>query len=102
MYGAVGRDSFADPALALLVGGGVDLSGVARTDAPTGCATILVDSAGENCIAVAAGANERVHPDAVPDSVLTPKTLLVLQQEVPATANVAARSCASAPGRGRC
>ena len=88
MYGAVGRDSFADPALALLVGGGVDLSGVARTDAPTGCATILVDSAGENCIAVAAGANQRVHPDAVPDSMLTPETLLVLQQEVPAAANM--------------
>ena len=88
MYGAVGRDSFADPALALLVGGGVDLSGVARTDAPTGCATILVDSAGENCIAVAAGANDRVDPEAVPDSVMTPETLLVLQQEVPATANM--------------
>src|SRR4030095_13771133 len=43
MYGAVGRDAFADPALALLSAGDVDLGGVARVTAPTGCATILVD-----------------------------------------------------------
>src|SRR5215472_3957457 len=87
LYGAVGRDAFAASALASLVAGGVDLSGVARLDEPTGCATILVDRRGENCIAVAAGANAGVDPHAVPDWALGRDTVLVLQQELPAEAN---------------
>ena len=87
MYGAVGRDEFAAPALARLSAGGVDLAGVARLDAPTGCATIMVDRRGENCIAVVPGANAGVDPGAVPDSVLGRDTVLVLQQELPAEAN---------------
>ena len=87
MYGAVGRDSFAGTATALLDAGGVDLRGVAAVDAPTGCATILVDAKGENSIVVVAGANAHVDAMAVPDSALASDTLLVLQQEVPAEAN---------------
>jgi ribokinase len=87
MYGAVGTDTFADAALALLAAGGVDLEGVKRAAAPTGCATILVDGHGENCIAVASGANALADPEAVPDSVLAPGTVVVLQHEVPAHAN---------------
>jgi ribokinase len=89
MYGAVGRDAFAAPALALLTAGGVDLGGVARVAAPTGCATILVDAHGENCIAVASGANALADSNAVPDSALTPRAVVVLQHEVPARANAA-------------
>lgn len=87
MYGAVGRDAFAEPALSLLAAGAVDVGGVARVAAPTGCATILVDAHGENCIAVATGANALADSSAVPDSVLTPQTVVVLQHEVPAHAN---------------
>lgn len=87
LYGAVGRDLFADPALALLAGGGVDLSHVVRLDGATGCATILVDAAGENCIAVIAGANAGADAAMVPDTALTKQHLLVLQHEVPAAAN---------------
>jgi ribokinase len=97
MYGAVGRDAFAGPATALLRAGGVDLRGVASVDAPTGCATILVDAKGENSIVVVAGANAHVDVNAVPDSALAGHALLVLQQEVPAEANAAliarARRC---------
>ena len=57
MFGAVGDDSFAEEALALLREGGVDLGGVRRVDQPTGVALILVDAAGENQIVVAPGAN---------------------------------------------
>jgi ribokinase len=89
LYGAVGTDAFADAALALLLAGGVDLDRVKRAAAPTGCATILVDAHGENCIAVAAGANALVDPDAVPDSVLGPGNVLVLQHEIPDQANAA-------------
>lgn len=87
LYGAVGTDAFADTALALLAAGGVDLDGVKRAAASTGSATILVDAHGENCIAVAAGANALVDPEAVPDCMLAPGTVLVLQHEVPAQAN---------------
>lgn len=89
LYGAVGRDAAADSALELLRAGKVDVSGVRTVDAPTGCATILVDDAGENAIVVVAGANERVDPDAIPDAVLAPGAVLLLQHEIPAPANAA-------------
>jgi ribokinase len=89
LFGAVGRDVFAARATALLVPGGVDIAGVASVDTPTGCATILVDDHGENCIVVVAGANADADPLAVPDAALTSKTVLVLQQEVDAAANMA-------------
>lgn len=89
MYGAVGCDAAAESALALLRSGKVDVTGVRAVDAATGCATILVDDAGENAIVVVPGANEKVDPDAVPDAVLGPGAVLLLQQEVPAWANAA-------------
>jgi ribokinase len=87
MFGAVGHDAFASAATALLVAGGVDIMGVAKVDAATGCATILVDDLGENCIVVVAGANANADPQMVPDAALTPQAVLVLQQEVDADAN---------------
>jgi ribokinase len=87
LYGAVGRDAFADDALKALGVAGVGLEGVTRVGEPTGCATILVDDRAENCIVVAAGANDRADPDAVPDTALGPDTTLVLQHEVPEAAN---------------
>ena len=98
MYGAVGRDAAASSALALLRAGSVDLAGVHAVDAPTGCATILVDDTGENAIVVVPGANEKVDPDAVPDAVLTPGAVLLLQQEVPPSANAALAARAARAG----
>jgi ribokinase len=89
MYGAVGCDAAAASALALLRAGKVDVAGVHAVDAPTGCANILVDDAGENAIVVVPGANEKVDPGAVPDAVLTPDAVLLLQQEIPPAANAA-------------
>ncbi len=57
LYGAVGRDPFADEALTLLDEGGVALEGVERVDEPTGVALIVVGDDGENQIVVAPGAN---------------------------------------------
>jgi ribokinase len=80
--GAVGRDAMAGIALAGLREAGVDLSLLAETDAPTGCAAICVDPMGRNQIAVASGANLSVRAAQVPDSALRGATLL-LQMEVP-------------------
>lgn len=57
MVGAVGRDGFAATALAGLAEAGVDLSGVARSDRPTGLQTIAVDPAGENLMTGSTAAN---------------------------------------------
>lgn len=81
MAGAVGRDGFADAALALLHGSGADLSRVARVGAATGCAAICTDPAGRNQIAVAAGANLLARADQMEDALLHPGTTLLLQME---------------------
>ena len=80
--GAVGRDPAADTALAGLLAAGVDLSRVVVTDMPTGMASICVDPAGENQIAVGSGANRRARAHQVADADLGPGTTLVLQMEV--------------------
>jgi ribokinase len=83
LYGAVGRDPFANSALALLREDGVDLANV-RTVAPaTGVALIHVDSNGENAITVVAGANGHATADQVPDDALGASTTVVMQLETP-------------------
>ena len=82
--GCVGRDAFADVATAALRGAGVDLARLAVVEAPTGCATICVDPAGRNQIAVAPGANLMARAALVEDAALTPSTVVLLQMEVPA------------------
>ncbi|MCP4560413.1 MAG: ribokinase [Bosea sp.] len=83
LVGAVGRDGFAEIALGLLAEDGVDLSHVARLEAPTGAAFIAVDPAGSNQIVVAAGANALARADAVEALKPGEGDLLLLQREVP-------------------
>jgi ribokinase len=82
MAGRVGRDGFADLALADLKSAGIDLSAVERDALPTGCALIPVDRGGQNLIVVAAGANSAAVATQVADGLLGPQTLVVLQMEV--------------------
>jgi len=83
LFGAVGGDAFAGPALALLGEGAVDLTGIAVADAATGVALIHVDARGENTITVVPGANARVSASSVPASVLGPETVVAMQLEIP-------------------
>jgi len=83
MVGAVGKDEFAAPAQSLLRAGGVDLSSVLTVEEPTGVALILVDSAGENVIAVIPGANGMLTPATAAALDFHPGDALVLQLEVP-------------------
>ncbi len=82
LIGAVGRDGFAETALALLKQDGVDLSGVAAVEGPTGAAFISVDAAGANAITVAAGANAKTRAAQLDDAARS-GGLLLLQREVP-------------------
>ncbi len=68
MVGCVGKDAFAEPALADLWAAGVDIGAVAAADRPTGCAAIWVDGSGENSIVVASGANRAVRAAQMPDA----------------------------------
>lgn len=66
LLGAVGDDEMGVDALETLRAEGVDVSHVSTTpDAATGVALIVVDEAGENQIAVAAGANAAIGSDDV-------------------------------------
>ncbi len=98
MAGAVGNDPFAALALETLRRDGVDLDLVRRVERPTGCAAIMIDSRGENLIAVAPGANREAVASGVPDAVLGPATILICQMEVPAAQNWALIARARAAG----
>ncbi|MEU6134385.1 PfkB family carbohydrate kinase [Nocardioides sp. NPDC047086] len=68
--GAVGQDELGTAALGELHAEGVDVDDVAiKQEASTGAALIVVDPAGENQIAVAAGANAAVTPQDVSAAV---------------------------------
>lgn len=83
MVGAVGRDGFADVALASLVAAGIDTSRIARVEAPTGAAFIAVDAQGRNQIVVAAGANAHARATQLDGLAAGPGDTLMLQWEVP-------------------
>jgi ribokinase len=100
MVGAVGRDSFAEPALSLLRADELDLSLVKAVDRPTGVALILVDRVGENVIVVIAGANGTVDESEAEDLEFSEADVLLLQLEVPIGAiRVAAQRARKAGAR---
>ena len=98
MVGAVGRDAFADEALALLKKAGVDLSQVARSGEATGTALILVGGDGENMIAVVPGANGDVTQAVLDDLALAENDVVLLQHEIPLPTVAAAIMKARAAG----
>jgi ribokinase len=85
MAGAVGTDSFADGALALLKQAGTDLSLTKTVSEPTGTAHILVGGDGENVIVVVASANGTVNTGDAQSAVETMSAgdTLMLQLEIP-------------------
>lgn len=92
--GAVGADADGDAAVAALARERIDVGAVARLDdACTGVALIVVDERGENQIAVANGANQRLSPDGVATAVgrlLAAGGVLLASLEVPVGAVAAA------------
>lgn len=88
MAGAVGKDGFAADTVALLKDGGADLSLVKSVEAPTGTALILVETDGENMIAVVPGANGTLTSADASKALkgMTTTDTLMLQLEIPAEA----------------
>lgn len=89
LLGTVGEDEAGQWMLDTLAGYGVDLSAVvAKADEPTGTALIAVDSAAENQIIVAPGANRLLAAALPPPQA--PGEVLLAQLEVPLAALAAA------------
>ncbi len=104
LIGAVGNDPFAGVALDPLRRAGIDTGLVRIAEQPTGCAAVIVAAGGggtgggENAIAVAPGANMSVRADQIPDVLLGPGAILVVQMEIPAVETAAALRRARARG----
>jgi ribokinase len=97
----VGRDANGEQALAGFAAEGIDAKRVIR-DAkfPSGVALILVDPDGENSIAVASGANDRLNPADVRRAkwAFRRARILLLQLETPLPTVAAAIELAAASG----
>ena len=100
MIACSGRDLDGELATKFLAQDGVDLSGVERTEMPTGIAIIEIDAKGENSIAVLPGANEAVSSEMVKKYLqgLNNSDLVVLQQEIPQEATLTALCMAKQAG----
>ena len=85
---AIGDDASGQAARALWAAEGIDAQAVQTTQVPTGAATILLDSAGENQIIIIPGANAEL---ALPPSFAPPDdiTVALAQLETPQAATAA-------------
>ena len=96
----VGKDIFGDNAVKHYREEGLDVSGVLRSDLPSGIALINVDAKGENCIAVAPGANADITEaeiDGIADEIRA-SAILLLQLEIPLPAVMRAAKIAHEAG----
>nr|MBA2446559.1 ribokinase [Chloroflexota bacterium] len=100
LVGRVGRDDFGDLVLDDLGRGGVDLSGVTRSEAATGVAMITVDREGMNTIVVAPGANGQLGAAEIETARVRIESsqVLLLQLEVPMEATLRAAQLGRAAG----
>ena len=85
MLGAVGKDGFGQQLLQGLANDNVNIAHIKQVDTPTGIASILVNAEGENCIVLAAGANNQLLPQDIQaaSSVFEQAQLLLCQCETP-------------------
>jgi ribokinase len=93
LVAAVGADQAAADERAALQLDGADTSELVTADGPSGVAVVLVDEAGENMIAVAPGANDRLSAELVAQRLpplLDPDSVVLASLEVPLAAVTAA------------
>lgn len=97
---ALGRDMFGDAAVSSYQRFGIDTSYIVRKDAPSGVALIMVDSAGQNSISVALGANNSLSTENIRGVLeqVERDDIVLLQLEVPMATVDAAVDIAAAKG----
>lgn len=82
MIACLGDDALGDETLSALAAEGIAVEGIRRVaGVSSGVALILVDQVGENCIAVASGANALLEPEDVARraALLSPDAVLLVQ-----------------------
>jgi ribokinase len=80
----VGNDSFGEQALAGFKRDGLDVSQITKdAKSPSGVALIFVSAKGENSIAVADSANNRLNPPHISPAVIASAGIVVTQLETP-------------------
>src|SRR5699024_1165447 len=80
--GCLGNDKFGDKGIKMLAQEKVDIDGIIRSDSHTGVGFILLNSEGENCIMVDAGANHDLrHSDIIETRQFKEANIIVLQLE---------------------
>ena len=97
----VGGDMFGDQAIAGFQSDGINVDHITRdSDAPSGVALIFVAKDGENSIAVAGGANNRLSPEDVEKAklVFDDATAVIMQLETPLETVQAVAELATAAG----
>lgn len=99
LVGKVGDDAMGQRVLSSLRRYEVMTSGVGISDVhPTGMAIIFRGDNGENRIIVASGANNEASAEQVPDEILKPGSILLLQMELPLAENATLMERAKARG----
>jgi ribokinase len=99
----LGRDVLGDQILSGFVKDGIDVTHVRRDKSdPTGVALIFVAKDGENCIAVASGANSRLSPADVQKArkTIASAAFVLMQLETPLATVQAAAEIAAKAGAG--
>lgn len=98
LVGRVGRDDAGAALRDALVAEGIDDRALASVDGPTGFATILVSSSGENVIVLEAGANGRFAAETLAADDVAGARVALFQMEVPVGTVVRGLELARATG----
>lgn len=99
LVAALGTDSAAEQLRAHLRANEVELDGVVDVPGPSGSAVLVVDSAAENTIVVAPGANSHLSVNSADvRAVIAESDVVLLQLEIPISTAVAAARVARAAG----
>ena len=101
MVGCVGDDTNGADSVTALSSAGVNTDHVSRCGTPTGTATVLVDTLGENVVAVSPGANAELGADATRaalDELMRPGDVVLISLEIPHSTVLAAVQAARAAG----
>lgn len=89
LVGCVGDDTMGIRILNNVRRNEVMTSGVSTSESyPTGVAMVMREKDGDNRIIVVSGANIETRADQVPDEILTPGNIVLLQMEVPIRENI--------------
>jgi len=78
----VGDDDFASHILRRLRSEGITTSGIGKSKAPTGCAIRINADCDESHHTVIFSANNEITSEQIPEEILTPQSVLLLQTEV--------------------